>query len=85
MHQEREHPGRVIATDLRNPDFAALARAYGAHGETVETTEDFPAAFKRAQEAGRPALIEVRTSIEDVRPGLTLDQVRADGRTAGRN
>jgi len=79
MHQERAHPGRVIATDLRNPDFAALARAYGAHGETVETTEDFAAAFKRAQEAGRPALIELRTSIEDVRPGLTLDQVRAHG------
>src|SRR5882757_693436 len=79
MHQERAHPGRVIATDLRNPDFAALARAYGAHGETVETTEDFAAAFKRAQEAGRPALIELRTSIEDVRPGLTLDELRAVG------
>jgi acetolactate synthase I/II/III large subunit len=83
MHQERAHPGRVIATELRNPDFAALARAYGAHGETVETTEDFPAAFKRVHGAGRPALIEVRTSIEDVRPGLTLDQVRADGRRTG--
>jgi acetolactate synthase-1/2/3 large subunit len=77
MHQERAHPGRVIATDLHNPDFAALARAYGAHGETVERTEDFAEAFKRAQEARRPALIELRTSIEDVRPGLTLDQVRA--------
>jgi acetolactate synthase-1/2/3 large subunit len=76
MHQEREHPGRVIATDLRNPDFAALARAYGAHGETVERTDEFPQAFQRARAAGRPALIEVRTSIEDLRPGLTLDQVR---------
>jgi acetolactate synthase-1/2/3 large subunit len=79
MHQERTYPGRVIATDLSNPDFAALARAYGAHGETVDATADFPAAFERARSAGRPALIELRTSIEDVRPGLTLDQVRLDG------
>ena len=80
MHQERAHPGRVIATDLRNPDFAALARAYGAHAETVETTEQFAVAFKRAQSAGRAALIEVRTSIENVRPGLSLEQVRKDTR-----
>jgi acetolactate synthase-1/2/3 large subunit len=79
MHQEREYPGRVIATDLRNPDFAALARAYGAHGETVERTDEFPGAFQRAQAAGRPALIEVRTSIEDLRPSLSLDQVRGGG------
>ena len=59
MHQERHFPGRVIATDLVNPDFAALARAYGAYGETVTRTADFAAAFKRAQEAGGPALLEL--------------------------
>ena len=51
MHQERDYPGRVTASDLTNPDFAALARAYGAHGETVERTEDFAPAFKRGSSA----------------------------------
>src|SRR6201999_922962 len=60
MHQEREYPGRVSATDLRTPAFAALARAYGGHGETVERTEDFADAFDRARAAGKPALIEIR-------------------------
>ncbi len=48
MHQERTYPGRVSGTDMANPDFAALARAYGGHGERVDRTEDFPAAFARA-------------------------------------
>ena len=48
MHQEREYPGRVVATELRNPDFAAYARAFGGHGETVEETADFEPAFERA-------------------------------------
>src|SRR5258708_25865390 len=60
MHQERHHPGRVIGTDLRNPDFAALARAYGAHGEVVERTRDFAAAFDRARLAGGPPAIQLR-------------------------
>src|SRR5207244_4362356 len=47
MHQERHYPGRVVGTDLRNPDFAAYARAFGAHGETVERTEDFADALER--------------------------------------
>ena len=76
MHQERHYPGRTIATDLRNPDFAALARAYGAHGETVERTEDFPDAFARALEADRPALIELRTDPEALSPTLTLSGLR---------
>ena len=41
MHQEREYPTRVHGTELKNPDFAAYARAFGGHGETVEKTEDF--------------------------------------------
>ena len=54
MHQERQFPGRVVGTDLENPDFPALARAYGAHGERVERTEDFEAAFDRALASGKP-------------------------------
>jgi acetolactate synthase-1/2/3 large subunit len=68
MHQERRFPGRVQATDLVNPDFAALARAYGAHGERVERTEDFAAAFDRALGAGRAALVEVVTDPRRLSP-----------------
>ena len=52
MHQEREYPARVFGTDLRNPDFAQLARAYGAHGALVEKTADFAAAFEAAVASG---------------------------------
>lgn len=76
MHQEREYPGRVMATDLNNPDFAALARAYGATGEVVERTEDFAAAFERAVASLKPALIEVRTSPEAITPSTTLSAIR---------
>lgn len=62
MHQERRFPGRVMGSDLVNPDFAAYARAFGAHGETVMRTDDFPAALERALAAGRTALLEVLTS-----------------------
>ena len=53
MHQERHFPGRVVGTDLVNPDFAAFARSFGAHGETVERTDEFPAALERALARGR--------------------------------
>jgi acetolactate synthase I/II/III large subunit len=79
MHQERAYPGRVIGTDLVNPDFAALARAYGAHGEVVETTAAFPEAFERALAAGRPALLELRTDAEAMSPTVTLSALRATG------
>jgi len=72
MHQEREYPGRVSGTGLVNPDFAALARAYGGHGETVERTEDFAAAFERAQASGKPAIIDLKTDPEALSPRLTL-------------
>jgi acetolactate synthase-1/2/3 large subunit len=78
MHQEREYPGRVYGTDLRNPDFAAYARAFGAHGETVERTEDFAAAFERASKSGRPALIELRIDPDAITPTKTLSAVRAE-------
>jgi acetolactate synthase-1/2/3 large subunit len=61
MHQERDYPGRPIATALVNPDFVALARAYGAHGELVTRTADFAPAFERAVASGLPAILEART------------------------
>jgi acetolactate synthase-1/2/3 large subunit len=76
-HQERRYPGRVSATTLRNPDFAALARAFGAHGETVEATADFAPAFERARASGRAAVIELKLNIEALTPSATLTQIRA--------
>ncbi|MBI1877001.1 MAG: thiamine pyrophosphate-binding protein, partial [Chloroflexi bacterium] len=72
MHQERHFPGRVHGTLLTNPNFADYARAFGAHGEVVERTEDFAVAFERALEAGRPALIELRVDPEAIMPGKRL-------------
>ena len=77
MHQERDYPARVYATGLRNPDFAALALAYGAHGETVEETAQFAPAFERAAAAGKPALIEVRIDPQAITTSTTLDAIRA--------
>lgn len=76
MHQEREYPGRVSATDLTNPDFAALARAYGGHGETVEKTEEFADAFLRARASGKPAIIEIKLDPEAITPTRTLTDIR---------
>jgi len=79
MHQERDYPGRVSGTDLVNPDFAALARAYGGHGETVERTADFAPAFGRARASRKPSIIEVRLDPEAITPTRTLTQIRAGG------
>ncbi|WP_296555538.1 thiamine pyrophosphate-binding protein [Pigmentiphaga sp.] len=68
MHQEKRFPGRVSATDLRNPDFVALALSFGAHAERVESADAFPAAFERARAAGRPALLELRTDPRQITP-----------------
>jgi acetolactate synthase-1/2/3 large subunit len=76
MHQEREFPGRVSGTDLVNPDFAAYARAFGAHGEAVERTEDFGAALDSALDAGRPALLALTVDPEAITPRATLTQLR---------
>ncbi|MFC0400041.1 thiamine pyrophosphate-binding protein [Paraburkholderia rhizosphaerae] len=73
MHQEREYPGRVSATDLANPDFVAFAKAFGAHAERVERTADFPAAFERAQRAGVAALIELRVDPRQITPTNRLN------------
>jgi acetolactate synthase-1/2/3 large subunit len=80
MHQERDYPGRRIATDLVNPDFAALARAYGGHGETVERTDQFAPSFDRAVASGRPAIIDLKFDPEASRPGATLTEIRTKGR-----
>jgi acetolactate synthase-1/2/3 large subunit len=77
MHQEREYPARVYATALQNPDFVALARAYGAHGERVEETGAFAPAFERARAAGKPALIEIRIDPQAITTSTTLDAIRA--------
>jgi acetolactate synthase-1/2/3 large subunit len=77
MHQEREYPARVYATELRNPDFAAYARAFGAHGETVEETSQFAPAFERSVASGTPALIEVRIDPQAITTQTTLDAIRA--------
>ncbi|OBQ74631.1 thiamine pyrophosphate-binding protein [Mesorhizobium erdmanii] len=76
MHQEREYPSRVVATDLKNPDFASLARAYGGHGETVEKTADFAPAFERARASGKPAIIEIKLDPEAITPTRTMTQIR---------
>ncbi len=76
MHQERSYPGRVFGTELANPDFAALARAYGANGEVVERTAEFAAAFERALAADRPSLIELRIAPEAITPTTTLTELR---------
>jgi acetolactate synthase-1/2/3 large subunit len=61
MHQAREYPNRPSGTDMVNPDFADLARAYGGHGERVTQTQDFAAALERARTCGKPAIIELKT------------------------
>jgi len=82
MHQERNYPARVSGTALTNPDFAALARAYGAHGETVLRTEDFAPAFERACACGTPALLHLKLDPQALTPNASLDALRAQGLAA---
>ncbi|GAA3732330.1 acetolactate synthase-1/2/3 large subunit [Spinactinospora alkalitolerans] len=78
MHQERHYPGRTMATTLENPDFAAYARAFGAYGEVVEKTAEFPEAFERARAFGGPALLELRTDPELITPDATIADLRPE-------
>ncbi len=78
MHQERRYPSRVSGTDLVNPDFAALARTYGAYGGVVRRTDDFADVFQRALKAEMPSLIELRVDLEAITPGTSLDEIRAE-------
>jgi acetolactate synthase I/II/III large subunit len=79
MHQERNYPARVSGTALVNPDFAALARAYGALGETVTTTAEFAPAFERALACGRAALLHLKVDPQALTMGASLDELRAQG------
>ena len=75
MHQEKTYPGRVKGTELVNPDFSSLAKAYGFHSEIVTVTEAFSPAFERAQESGKPALIEIKHPLETLTPSLRLSDL----------
>jgi acetolactate synthase-1/2/3 large subunit len=76
MHQERHYPGRISATNLKNPDFAGYARAFGGHGERIERTEDFVPAFERALQSGKPAVLHCLIDPEAITPATTLTAIR---------
>ena len=76
MHQERRFPGRVSATDLHNPDFAALASAYGAFSAKVEATDQFMDAFRMAERHGGPAVLHLKVPPEQITTRQTIDQLR---------
>jgi acetolactate synthase I/II/III large subunit len=75
MHQEREFPGRVSATELHNPDFDAYARAFGGFGAVVRKTADFPAAFKAARASGLPSIIHLKIHPDAILPATTLSAI----------
>jgi acetolactate synthase I/II/III large subunit len=83
MHQERHYPGRVVATGLKNPDFAAYARAFGGYGATVEKTADFWGAFEAAQKSGKPAIIHLKIDPEALTPAMSLTAIRAKAQAGG--
>ncbi len=76
MHQERHYPGRVTATGLRNPDFAAYARAFGGYGAIVEKTAEFFPAFEAAQKSGKPAILHLKVDPEALTPTMSLSAIR---------
>lgn len=82
MHQEKFYPGRVSGTDLINPDFAALGKAFGLTGEVVKRTEEFAPAFEKALESGGPAMIEIRVEQDQISPRATLSGLREAGLAA---
>jgi acetolactate synthase-1/2/3 large subunit len=84
MHQEREYPGRVSGSDLYNPDFAALARAFGWRGEFIDATADFEPALQRAIEAGVPTLLHVKLPTDVITSRTTLSAIRETAFKQGR-
>jgi len=82
MHQERDYPARISGTMLKNPDFAALAKAYGAHGETVTETAQFAGALERSLQSKKPALIEVQIDPNAITTSTTLEAVREKAQKA---
>ena len=77
LHQELAYPGRASGTSLVNPDFAALARSFGAFGEQVDTTAGFAEAFSRALAAGGPALLDLTVDPDDIAPGRRLSELNS--------
>ncbi len=80
MHQERHYPHRTHGTDLLNPDFSSLARAYGFHYERVEKTAEFEQAFQNAEESACGALVELAIDPEAITPKQTLSAIRQSGK-----
>jgi len=76
MHQEKRYPGRVMGTSLVNPDFAALARSFGGHGETVRTTAEFWPALERCLKSGQVCVIDIHADVEAIMPHTTLSAVQ---------
>jgi len=84
MHQEREYPGRVSGSDLFNPDFVALARAYGWQAERVDRTQEFEPAFARALAAGKPTLLHLKLEADVITTRTTLAAIRQAAQAQGR-
>jgi len=85
MHQERNYPERVVATQLQNPDFAAYAQAFGAYGERVTDTAAFGPALQRAMASGQPALLHCLIDPQAITPTATLDSLRQQALCAQRS
>jgi acetolactate synthase-1/2/3 large subunit len=83
MHQERRFPGRVVGTTLKNPDFLALARAYGAFGASIARTEEFAPAFEEAASRNGPAIIELCVDPEMITTRATLSEIRRQAEAGG--
>ena len=84
MHQEREYPGREIATALKNPDFVAYAEAFGGFGVRVDKTADFPAAFAAARKSGKPSIVHLKIDPEAITPGASLTAIRDKALAGGK-
>jgi acetolactate synthase-1/2/3 large subunit len=82
MHQEREYPKRISATNLANPDFAALARAHGGWAATVEKTEDFEPALDEALKLKGIRLIHCKTDVEQISNATTISKIRGKSKKA---
>jgi len=76
MHQERDYPDRISGTSLYNPDFAAVAQAYGMAGFKVAKTDEFAAVFANAVAAENGAVIELDINVEAITPRTTLAKLR---------
>ena len=76
MHQEKNYPSRVSGTDLINPDFVILAKAYGCYAARVERTEDFLACFELAMASPSGAVLDIKVAAEAITPNLTIDDLR---------